>query len=141
MVHVQTEPHGGVVTGSLGQRLRANHFARRCASDETLDLLRRRSRLDYTAEPIEEPRRLAIDLLAENLLDEELKAALVEAFEKISDRCRQLLGLLTADPPLKYGEIGDLLGMPQGSIGPTRARCLSELRRRPELARFIDRER
>ena len=27
------------------------------------------------------------------------------------------------------GEIGDLLEMPKGSIGPTRARCLAHLRR------------
>ena len=34
------------------------------------------------------------------------------------------------EPAVSYQEIGELLGMPVGSIGPTRARCLSTLRQR-----------
>jgi DNA-directed RNA polymerase specialized sigma24 family protein len=34
-----------------------------------------------------------------------------------------------ADPRPSYGEIGAALDMPVGSIGPTRARCLEQLRR------------
>ena len=39
-----------------------------------------------------------------------------------------LLALLVASPPLSYEEIGARLGMPVGSIGPTRGRCLKKLR-------------
>ncbi len=33
-----------------------------------------------------------------------------------------------ADPPASYAEISDQLGVPVGSIGPTRRRCLARLR-------------
>jgi RNA polymerase sigma factor (sigma-70 family) len=41
---------------------------------------------------------------------------------------QQLLELLMADPPVSYAEISDQLGLPVGSIGPTRGRCLAKLR-------------
>jgi DNA-directed RNA polymerase specialized sigma24 family protein len=41
---------------------------------------------------------------------------------------RELLLLLLADPPLSYDEISARLGIPRGSIGPTRARALEQLR-------------
>jgi DNA-directed RNA polymerase specialized sigma24 family protein len=37
--------------------------------------------------------------------------------------------MLSADPAPSYEEIGAALGMPIGSIGPTRARALKRLRR------------
>jgi DNA-directed RNA polymerase specialized sigma24 family protein len=46
---------------------------------------------------------------------------------------RELLLLLHAEPPLSYQEIGRGLGMPTGSIGPTRARCLAQLRQTSAL--------
>jgi DNA-directed RNA polymerase specialized sigma24 family protein len=36
--------------------------------------------------------------------------------------------MLTADPQIPYQEISRRLGIPTGSIGPTRARCLRKLR-------------
>jgi hypothetical protein len=45
------------------------------------------------------------------------------------ERCRRLLRLLMATPPPSYNEISEALGMPVGSIGPTRARCLDCLRK------------
>jgi len=32
------------------------------------------------------------------------------------------------DPPISYAEISDQLGLPIGSIGPTRGPCLAKLR-------------
>ncbi|MEV5407804.1 sigma-70 family RNA polymerase sigma factor [Thermopolyspora sp. NPDC052614] len=52
-----------------------------------------------------------------------------EAFELMPERCRRLLRLLMATPPPSYHEISEALGMPVGSIGPTRARCLDCLRK------------
>jgi len=43
-------------------------------------------------------------------------------------RWQRLLELLMADPPSSYTEISDELGIPVGSIGPTRGRCLARLR-------------
>ena len=42
---------------------------------------------------------------------------------------RALLRMLAADPAPSYQEIGAALGMPVGSIGPTRARALARLYR------------
>lgn len=46
----------------------------------------------------------------------------------LSERCRYLLRIIAfADRP-DYAAIADALGMPVGSIGPTRGRCLATLR-------------
>jgi RNA polymerase sigma factor (sigma-70 family) len=42
---------------------------------------------------------------------------------------RDLLGALLASPPPSYRAVAAALGRPVGSIGPTRARCLTRLRR------------
>jgi RNA polymerase sigma factor (sigma-70 family) len=64
------------------------------------------------------------------LLSTERDRALWGAFATLPERCRALLRLLVADPPPSYEEVGAALGMPVGSIGPTRARCLTHLRER-----------
>jgi hypothetical protein len=45
--------------------------------------------------------------------------------------------MLMADPPPGYAGISSTLGIPVGSIGPTRARCLERLRRSPHLAAIL----
>jgi DNA-directed RNA polymerase specialized sigma24 family protein len=42
-----------------------------------------------------------------------------------------------SDPPPGYAEVSAALGIPVGSIGPTRARCLNRLRRSPHLAAVL----
>ncbi len=64
------------------------------------------------------------------LLAAEQQAELWRAFGSLPGRCQGLLRLLMADPPPGYAEVAAVLGMPVGSVGPTRARCLSCLRRR-----------
>jgi RNA polymerase sigma factor (sigma-70 family) len=47
---------------------------------------------------------------------------------RLSERCQALLRVIAfADRP-DYGDIAKALGMPIGSIGPTRGRCLAKLR-------------
>lgn len=50
------------------------------------------------------------------------------ALEDMDPRCRELLTMLyyNVEPP-PYSEIAAALGTPEGSIGPTRARCLKKL--------------
>jgi RNA polymerase sigma factor (sigma-70 family) len=50
------------------------------------------------------------------------------AFHQLPGRCQQLLRLLIAAPPPSYADIAALLGIAVGSIGPTRGRCLGQLR-------------
>lgn len=64
-----------------------------------------------------------------SLLDDERDRALWHAFAQLKPDCQQLLRLLLADPPFSYDEIAEVLDMARGSIGPTRGRCLAQLRR------------
>jgi RNA polymerase sigma factor (sigma-70 family) len=49
--------------------------------------------------------------------------------ERLDGRCRALLDeLFFATGPRSYDGISERLGMPVGSIGPTRARCLAKLK-------------
>ena len=51
-----------------------------------------------------------------------------EHVQRLPARCRQLLGVIAfADRP-DYATLAQALGMPVGSIGPTRGRCLAKLR-------------
>ena len=62
-----------------------------------------------------------------DLLRRERDARLWSVFEGLSDPCRRLLRTLLADPAPSYDEVSAALGMPIGSIGPTRGRCLRHL--------------
>jgi RNA polymerase sigma factor (sigma-70 family) len=63
----------------------------------------------------------------EGLLAAERAQAVREALTHLPRRWQQLLELLMSDPPVPYAEISDQLGLPMGSIGPTRRRCLARL--------------
>jgi RNA polymerase sigma factor (sigma-70 family) len=64
----------------------------------------------------------------ERLLAEERALEVRDALTHLPSRWQRLLELLMADPPASYAEISDQLGLPVGSIGPTRGRCLERLR-------------
>jgi len=74
------------------------------------------------------------------LLAAERHAALREAFTRLSPCCQRLIAALVEDPPVPYAQIGARLGIPVGSIGPTRSRCLEKLRRDPVVAALINAE-
>lgn len=106
------------------------------AKRETLALLRERGRwaalpaggddegddpLDRIADPAPLPEALLDDLQQQQRVR--------RALEHLDERSRLLLTLLfLQDEPLPYGEIAARCGMPEGSIGPTRARALAKLR-------------
>lgn len=66
--------------------------------------------------------------LDERLLADERAQTVRKALSRLPWRQQRLLELLMADPPASYAEISDQLGLPVGSIGPTRGRCLARLR-------------
>jgi RNA polymerase sigma factor (sigma-70 family) len=80
------------------------------------------------------------DAVDHDILEAERDAALRQAFSELGEPCRALLGMLIEDPPVPYSSISARLGMPVGSIGPNRSRCLDALRRRPALAGFVERD-
>jgi RNA polymerase sigma factor (sigma-70 family) len=74
----------------------------------------------------------------EELLAAERHAALREALTHLPPCCQQLITLLARNPPASYAQISTMLGIPAGSIGPSRARCLDKLRRHPAIAALIN---
>jgi RNA polymerase sigma factor (sigma-70 family) len=64
----------------------------------------------------------------EALLAAERAQVVRDAMAHLPVQWQQLMEMLMADPPVTYAEISDQLGLPVGSIGPTRGRCLAKLR-------------
>jgi len=54
---------------------------------------------------------------------------LAELVSSLPPRCQELLQVLMTESSPNYVEIGARVGMPTGSIGPTRQRCLDRIRR------------
>jgi len=98
------------------------------ARNECLRVLRHQSRTIPT-EDDRIPQQSVPSELDAQLLESERDAALWRAFATLSARCQTLLRMLAGDPAPSYEEVGAALGMPIGSIGPTRGRCLATLRR------------
>lgn len=96
---------------------------------QSRDLARRRRReirepdegLPQTSDPT--PR---VNALLEEMED---RTALRRALELMPPRCARILTWLYLEPePLSYREIARRLGVPEGTVGPTRARCLQRLK-------------
>ena len=79
-------------------------------------------------------------MVEQQVLMAERHVALREAFTHLPPCDQQLIALLIQDPPVPYAEISARLGIPVGSIGPTRGRCLDRLRRYPAIAALITAE-
>lgn len=98
--------------------------------NECLRMLQKRSRMiptDPQTSPTFERSDNAPDMI-EALMITERHSALVDALLELPTERRELLLLLTEDPPLTYAEISQRCGIPVGSIGPTRARAIQQLR-------------
>jgi RNA polymerase sigma factor (sigma-70 family) len=108
------------------------------ARHESLHLLRRTGRQVPTGDEFEfegaDPFAPAPD---EQMLASERQAAVWDALSTLPAHCQRLLRLMMSDPPFTYEEITELLQMRQGSIGPTRRRCLEKLRH--QLAEVTER--
>jgi RNA polymerase sigma factor (sigma-70 family) len=74
----------------------------------------------------------------QEVLAAERHAALRQALAALPREGQQLIAMLTADPPVPYAEISARMGIPIGSIGPTRRRCLDKMRRHPAIVALID---
>ncbi|MEL7157762.1 MAG: sigma-70 family RNA polymerase sigma factor [Actinomycetota bacterium] len=119
------------IAGWIGQTTR----------NECVGLVRQRTRVVVSDEVAEMP--AANDRAATPFPDPgagmerlEERQAVAAAFDRLGERCQRLLRLLILDPPLSYEEISQLLELPVGSIGPTRSRCLDNMRNSPEISRI-----
>ena len=69
----------------------------------------------------------------------EQQSAIRAAIEYLGSPCRELLTLLFyVEPRPAYSEISQTLILPEGSIGPTRSRCLDKLMKILEESGFAD---
>lgn len=79
--------------------------------------------------------------LLDDLLRAEREQALRKGLAQLDPKQRDLLVLLHAEPRVPYREISKRLGIPTGSIGPTRARCIDKLRATSSVTSLIRDER
>lgn len=73
----------------------------------------------------------------EGIVEAERYRALRDGLAELPEHQRDLLVLLASDPPLSYAEISARLGLPVGSIGPTRSRGLARLRRTAAISGYL----
>ena len=102
---------------------------------ECLRLLRRSEREVATADELDSTLddRAGDEDVDLRLLSTERDAVLRKAFGCLPPRWRCLLEVLIDAPSASYEEVAESVGMPIGSIGPTRQRCLERLRSAPLL--------
>lgn len=113
--------------GRLNDPSRVGAWLTTTARRECLRVLRDRERAVPFGE--EAPECPSEDLGPDDLLlEHERDEALRRSFSRLRESDQALLRLLVAEPRPPYEEIAAALGMPTGSIGPTRQRALERLR-------------
>jgi RNA polymerase sigma factor (sigma-70 family) len=99
----------------------------------------RASSRSVSMDPLDMTRLNAVDgdhVVAE-LLAAERHQVLRDGLAELAPPQRELLTLLAADPPVAYAEISRILGIPIGSIGPTRSRTLEKLRETKAVQAYL----
>jgi len=113
---------GWIATTTKNEALRVINAGRRTLPSDPMDnRFDSAERADWIKSP--EPHE-PCDLLCQA----DQRRALQDGLAQLRPEHRRLLLLLVADPRLSYQQISGRLGIPIGSIGPTRARCLRRLR-------------
>jgi len=105
------------------------------ARRETLHFLRQRKKAPQVSldagegdESKEKEFPAAEPLADEVLLEMERQHRVRTAVTSLDERCRNLVTLLFYQKAqIRYSEVARILGISEGSIGPTRARCLQKL--------------
>ena len=91
-------------------------------------LIKRREKADEVYRQVE-PQKV-VETPDETLEKLQQKAHLELALERLGGRCAKLLRAIFFSPEqLSYKEIAESMGIPPNSLGPTRTRCLSKLKK------------
>jgi RNA polymerase sigma factor (sigma-70 family) len=115
-LHRLTEPRalaGWLITTTRREANRVQHRA-----GGVVELSQEMAEQTPTADPSPE----------HEVLRTERDRALWSAFHQLSQRCQELLRLTVLAGRAEYRAVAEALHMPHGSIGPTRGRCLNNLR-------------
>ncbi|HJQ44133.1 MAG TPA: sigma-70 family RNA polymerase sigma factor [Jatrophihabitantaceae bacterium] len=98
------------------------------ARREAWRVVKREDRVEATDFEPDEIVAPITDLPEEMVLRSDGEGRLWQHISRLPERCQALLRVIAfADRP-DYAAVADSLGMPVGSIGPTRGRCLAKLR-------------
>lgn len=98
------------------------------ARRECLRMVAQRKRIVLTGEECDlEPAGGSVAEIDASLLAAERAESVSAALSQLPARWRDIMTMLTSDPPTPYEEISATLDVPIGSIGPTRRRCLRRL--------------
>ena len=106
------------------------------ARRESLRLLRRREKVVPVAF-ISERDDQARDDVDAGILQAELTQAVQDGLTDLPQTQRTLLSLMYDGETRSYRDIGEILAIPVGGIGPTRARGLARLRRSPAVSSYL----
>jgi RNA polymerase sigma factor (sigma-70 family) len=68
------------------------------------------------------------DMPEERVLQSDGDSRLWQHLSQLNERCQELLRVIAFANRPDYAAVAESLGMPVGSIGPTRGRCLAKLR-------------
>ena len=74
----------------------------------------------------------------EELLEDERRAVLGRAIATLPSRHRRLMELMVREPGLDYRQVSVRTGIPLGSIGPIRGRCVLRMADHPEVQALRD---
>jgi RNA polymerase sigma factor (sigma-70 family) len=85
-------------------------------------------RIEPLADETAERLHSADGLPEEEALRSDRDRLLWRAFHRLPQRCQELLRLTVLAGRAEYDHVAQALGMPRGSIGPTRGRCIATLR-------------
>jgi RNA polymerase sigma factor (sigma-70 family) len=102
------------------------------ARRQSLRVLQRRVREQPSDDPALGEDVRVVDS-CEELIAAERRAALYSAVAQLPVTSRRLMTLMIARPGLSYEQVGEALGIPIGSIGPTRLRCITRLSHMSEI--------
>lgn len=102
---------------------------RRCC----YDVSRQRQRNPIPSDHLTESAATWQPTIEEIAVQADDQQAVLRGLARLSAACQRLLRLISANAEFSYQEISELLDMPIGSIGPTRARCLEQLARTAEV--------
>ena len=114
---------------SLRNRQRLGAWLSITTRRECWRMLRQHRQIAMTQESISIDERISDTLRSEDdFLELERQSIIRTAIEQMGSLCqRLLLKLFYSEPRPPYTEIARDLELPEGSIGPTRARCLGKL--------------
>ena len=102
-----------LITATRREAWRVRKLSRRAAPDGA-------AQLESVPDPDPGP--------GDRLLADERDQVLWQHVQRLPERCRKLLRLVAHVARPDYAAVAEALGMPVGSIGPTRGRCLAKLR-------------